>query len=164
MKEEYFLDHIVDTSQYQVFLFSSPVPLPFFFARHCWFVVNNKGTITRVEFAKFGFKNNVTKIDIFKDKNKFCYGMTIYPSYSLRHIRYNSKIHFTVEGDKNSLAYKLASFILTKSTKYPLIKEYKLLGPNSNTYPQWVLSHFPELKVKLPFLAVGKNYLKNRSK
>lgn len=161
MKEKYFLNNVVDTSQYQVFLFSSPVPLPFFFARHCWFVINNKRTLTRVEFAKFGLKNNETKIDIFKDNNEFCYGMTIFPSYKLRHIRYNSKLHFTIQGDKNSVAQKLVSFILTKSEKYPLIKEYNLLGPNSNTYPQWVLNHFPELKVKLPFLAIGKNYLKN---
>ena len=41
MNEQEFLK-LVKNDMYQVFLFSSPVPIPFFFARHCWFVINNK--------------------------------------------------------------------------------------------------------------------------
>lgn len=33
---------------------------------------------------------------------------------------------------------------------------YKLTGPNSNTYTQWVLNKFPEWDIKLPWNAFGK--------
>ena len=77
--------------------------------------------------------------------------------------RYGSTLHFKLESKtKNSSIYKLLKFIEIESQNYPYKNQYHLLDPNSNTYPQWVLNHFPELKVKLPFLAIGKNYLKNK--
>ena len=167
MKEEYFLEHIVDTSKYQVFLFSSPVPIPFFFARHCWFVVNNKGNLRRIEFGRFkevAMRNKDSNpIGFINRKSQFTTGMNI--SFYHRNPKYGSTLHWKIEtSNKYSKEFQLLQFIEKNSINYPYKNQYHLLGPNSNTYPQWVLNHFPELKVKLPFLAIGKNYLKKRSK
>jgi len=41
----------------------------------------------------------------------------------------------------------------------PFRNEYKIYpGPNSNTFIQWVLNHFPNSGLKLPRNAFGKNY------
>ena len=44
--------------------------------------------------------------------------------------------------------------------EYPWKHTYKLwLGPNSNTFPAWIAKQIPELKLELPFRAIGKNYV-----
>lgn len=36
------------------------------------------------------------------------------------------------------------------------MQSYKLTGPNSNTYTQWILEKFPEWNIQLPWSAFGK--------
>jgi hypothetical protein len=62
---------------------------------------------------------------------------------------------FEFEGD---LAKKMISFVKTTPKTYPYLKRYVLSGPNSNTYVQWVLDHFPETKARLPWNSFGKGY------
>ena len=64
-----------------------------------------------------------------------------------------------IEGDENSLAAKMAEFIEHSPETYSHSKEYSLVGPNSNTYVQWILNMFPEFPAKLPWNAFGKNAL-----
>ena len=43
--------------------------------------------------------------------------------------------------------------------RYPWKGEYKLVpGPNSNTFPAWVGLQVPELKLDMPFRAIGSGY------
>ncbi len=43
---------------------------------------------------------------------------------------------------------------------YPWKKTYKAFpGPNSNTFTAWVAQRVPELKIDLPFSAIGSGYL-----
>jgi len=43
--------------------------------------------------------------------------------------------------------------------KYPWANEYQLFpGPNSNTFPAWVGNQVPELKLDMPFRAIGSGY------
>ncbi len=41
---------------------------------------------------------------------------------------------------------------------YPYCGHYSYIGPNSNTYVQWVLDAFPESGLKLPWNAFGKGF------
>jgi hypothetical protein len=43
---------------------------------------------------------------------------------------------------------------------YPWPQEYKVFpGPNSNTFTAWVAQQVPELKLKLPFRAIGSGFV-----
>ena len=53
----------------------------------------------------------------------------------------------------------MIEFIKTSKDAYPY-KNYKLSGPNSNTYAQWILNNFPEAGIKLPWNCFDKNYEK----
>lgn len=73
--------------------------------------------------------------------------------------RYQAKLLYKIAGNKNSLAHKVATFIDDTIKDYPYKNIYKHLpGPNSNTFTQWILNHFPEIKLQLPRNAFGKNY------
>ena len=68
------------------------------------------------------------------------------------------KILIELRGDS---AKPIIDKIHTAATQYPYPDEYDILGPNSNTFTQWISCRIPELNLKLPFRAIGKNYLKN---
>ena len=63
-----------------------------------------------------------------------------------------------LEGDKGSVAEKVVEFIASSEESYPYCDRYSFLGPNSNTYLQWVLNKFPEFNIKLCWRFVGKGY------
>lgn len=73
--------------------------------------------------------------------------------------KWTGKISGAIEGGKNSTAFKMIEYIRNSPKKYPHVNRYSLLGPNSNTYVQWVLNAFPEVGLKLPFNAVGKRFV-----
>ena len=57
-------------------------------------------------------------------------------------------------------AEKLVTKIDEAARSYPFPKEYRAFpGPNSNTFTAWIGQKVPELQMKLPARAVGKNYL-----
>ena len=63
-----------------------------------------------------------------------------------------------VEGDEQSLAGQMAGLIESSPQEYPYCDTYSLKGPNSNSYVQWVLNHFPHSGLRLPWNCFGKNY------
>lgn len=65
-----------------------------------------------------------------------------------------------IEGDEGSLAAKMAEFIERSPETYPFKNQYRFRGPNSNTYAQWILNHFPETGMALSWNAFGKKYKK----
>ena len=152
-------EKLIDPTKYQVFLISCPAYFPINFAIHPWFVVNKKGILTRWEVGHskedspnyFGY--------IRSDGLPFLKGLPVF-SYSVplnwgpRRIKLIGRI----EGDEDSAAHKIITFIEKATVNYPYRDTYHLLGPNSNTYIQWVLNAFPEWKIHLPRNAFGKNY------
>lgn len=70
---------------------------------------------------------------------------------------WKGKIYKKIEGP---LAEKMISFVKKSTKNYPYLKRYNFIGPNSNTYIQWILDNFPEAKTNLPWNAFGKNYKK----
>lgn len=155
MNEKEF-EKIINKNKYQVFLFSSPVPIPLNFAVHTWFVINLKGKINRWEFGKFWGGPHPNGIGVFKNLLEPTKGMNIY--WWKTNPRFKSKLISYIQGDEKSVAKNLALFIEENSNDYPLKNTYKLLGPNSNSFMKWVLDKFPNSDLKLPFNAFGKNY------
>jgi len=156
-KEEF--SKMFDEKKFQVFIFRCPCNIPFNIFSHTWFVINKKGKLSRWEVlfrkkckSSWGHLHKnyfqlADGIDMFLFKSKFIW---------------DSKLIGIV--DKNSLAKKMINLIEKSKNEYPYRDYYNLLGPNSNTYVQWILNHFPKIKIKLPWNAVGKKYKTNIKK
>jgi Protein of unknown function (DUF3750) len=153
-------ENLVNKEKYQVFLFSSLCTFPLSFASHGWFVVNQKGVLSR---WAVNHRGNVG------EKSWGHLALNFLPAFSgLNIFLFTSRGHFTarliglLEGDENSLAKKIADFIENSPNIYPYCDTYHFVGPNSNTYIQWVLNNFSQFKIKLPWNSFGKNYKKTR--
>lgn len=153
------LQQVLNTNKYQVLLMASPIPKPFHFAIHAWFIINMQGEIHRWEFGKFRNSPNPDGIGLFRD---FFHPLTGMNKYLWKpEPRFDSHLLGKTEGDENTVAAGMAHFINEHSGEYPYIKKYSYLGPNSNTYAAWVLQQFPESGLHLPASAVGKGYRRN---
>lgn len=151
MKKDF--SHLIDKNKYQVFLFKSKVSLPFIFAMHPWFVLNKKGELSRWEVI---FSESYPKQHwghLYKNLYPFFQGIELIPHD--KHYFFEADLLGVVQDEE---ATKMIDFIEASSSSYPYCKIYKLLGPNSNTYAEWVIKNFPQSKLKLPKNAYGKNY------
>ena len=149
---------LLDKKKYQVFVMSSPVPFPLNYGIHLWFVINLKGKIHRIEFGKFNGSPHKDGVGVLKDFLAHTTGMN--RCFFRKNPRFSSKVEDFIEGHKNSNAFKLATFVLEQHEDYPLKNEYKLLGPNSNSFVGWVLKQFPNIDMNISSRAVGLNYFK----
>jgi len=52
----------------------------------------------------------------------------------------------------------MADFIEKSKEAYPFLNRYSILGPNNNTFAQWVINHFPESNFQLPRNSFGRHY------
>lgn len=150
------LSGLLDRDSIQVFLMASPIPYPFSFAVHAWFVTNVRGELHRFEFGKFRGSPHPGGVGLVKDLFKPTTGMNRLPWFGKW--RFTSRLIDMISGDQNSEAGQLALFLQSKSKYYPHKHRYNFLGPNSNTYVGWVLRHFPDCGLKLPGSAIGKDY------
>jgi hypothetical protein len=144
------------SSRYKVTLYASRAHLPFFFAQHCWLVVDNNGTVSRWEVL---FRKHACPTSwghLHKNYLPPTVGIEILP-YWMRYL-WRGRLIGHIEGDENSEAQRVVNFIENSYATYPYRDRYFFLGPNSNTYLQWVLDHFPDFKAELPWNAYGKNY------
>lgn len=145
-----------------MFLLTCPATLPFPFASHPWFVVNDKGTLSRWEVGGDPQGSETRWGALNKDLVQPTAGIVVLPFTSRFHWRSGTLLGYT-SGDQESLAHRMALFIEDSPNTYPYTNFYKLLGPNSNTYAQWVLDQFPESGLSLPWNAFGKNHLHKKS-
>ena len=143
----------IDKSKHQVFLFVCPGNLPFSFATHPWFVVNEKGVVSRWEVLFRKTEHETRWGHVYKNFFPAGQGIEILPF--LRLFFWEGKLLGTLEGKP---AQRMAEVIKSSPTSYPYRDEYFLTGPNSNTYAKWVIDQVPEMKVQLPWNAFGKNY------
>lgn len=149
------VQELIDNDKYQVFIYGSKAHLPFVFACHSWIVLNKKGLISRWEIIFRKNKNqdlgylHIDELPPFR-------GISIIPF--MNRIFSKGRMLGYIEGGSGSLAEEVLKFVEQSKYEYPYLKKYILTGPNSNTYVQWVLNKFPELKVKLSWHFIGKNY------
>ena len=154
--EEKEFRKLVKKNLYQVFLFSCPAPIPTNFALHYWFVVNNKGKLSRWDLLVKPSQVKTSWRYLHKTNKDFSLGLNKY--HFKLYPRSKSKFHRLISGKKGSLAEKIVKFIEKSPKNYPYCEKYHLLGPNSNTYIQWIINKFPESGFKLGWRAFGKNY------
>ena len=149
------LDKLINKDKYQVFIVLSTAAFPFFVFNHPWFVINRKGKISRFEIRHH--KNNDKSLGYLHINAQPPFqGIPMF--YYIKKFFYRVKLLKIIEGDENSLAKKVSDFVENSKETYTYSDEYHFTGPNSNTYIQWTLNNFPEIKVKLPWNCFGKNY------
>jgi hypothetical protein len=153
-------EKLIDKNKFQVFVFISPAWLPICFADHSWLVVNRMGNISRWEVLFQNKRKDGTDFGHLH-KNFFLpwQGIEIIPLF--KKILWPSKLLIILDNFNNPEVEKLVNIVENSGRIYPYWNKYFLTGPNSNTYVQWILNRFPELKIKLPWNAFGKNYKKS---
>jgi hypothetical protein len=148
---------LIKKDKYQIFLFTCPCSMPISFASHNWFVINKKGEVSRWEVAHKKWE--------IKDRWGYLCKNLLQPTqgtevvYTFKRWHYNSKLLGCIEGDENSVAKRAVDFIENSRETYQFKDTYHFIGTNSNTYIQWVLNNFPEIKIKLPLNAFGKGII-----
>ena len=145
----------ITSDKYQIFLLICPAMIPVNFAAHSWFVCIKDNQISRWEVRHY--KNKEHKTHIHLNELPPFFGIEKFPLIK-NNILWGAKLLKHIGGDENSLAQKIFDFIDNSPKNYKFLNEYFLLGPNSNTYVQWILDNFPEFNIKLPFNCFGKNY------
>lgn len=153
-KNEENFENLIKKEKYQVFVLSCPIYFPFGLARYGWFVVNKKGIVSRYEVRHDNAKSDSK---YFKINTEFPFkGIEL--TFFIKNIFRKGKLEGSIEGYDNSVAQKAVEFLEKTEKNYPYYFKYSFLGPNSNTYVQNVLNHFPEFKVKLSWRFIGKNF------
>jgi hypothetical protein len=145
------LNKLIDKTKNQIFLLYCPCRLPISFAPHLWFVISEKGKLSRYE--TLGKKNKTGHIHI-NDSPPYKGRYILYP---IEIIKWKSKLLKELKLNQKEIN-EIIKIIKTSPEKYPLNSKYKILGPNSNTYIQWILNQIPKNKTKLPKNAIGKNF------
>ncbi|OGI24152.1 MAG: hypothetical protein A3E91_01445 [Candidatus Moranbacteria bacterium RIFCSPHIGHO2_12_FULL_40_10] len=145
---------MINKEKHQIFLFVCPGNIPFNFASHPWFVVNNQGLVSRWEVLFRKIQCETSWGHLYKNFFPPFQGIEIIP-FSQKYF-WEGKLLGKIEG---GTAKRMVKFIESSPAIYPYCNKYFLSGPNSNTYAQWILDNFPEFKVKLPWnYYFGRNY------
>ena len=146
--------NLIDNNKSQIFICKSRAHFPFIFAIHLWIMINKRGELSRWEVAySKKFKAEKSWGYLYKNLLPLFQGLSVFTF--LKKLTYESRIIGLVEGD---IATHMISFIEEMPNNYKYLNKYKLLGPNSNTFVNYVINKFPESKLKLPWNAIGKNY------
>ena len=148
------LQNLIKNDKYQVFVFDTPLNFPINFARHPWFVLNERGKISRWEVRMESTKNgNHLQLDFWPPFQAM--HLTF---FGLKQYSWKPVLLGIIEGDENSEAQKIIEFIKNSPKNYPYQSQYSIFGPNSNSYAEWILDKFPEFNIKLSWRFVGKDY------
>ena len=148
------LKEMLKNDCYQVFLLSCPAAIPVSFASHPWFVVNSKGALSRWDVLLLPRMNwKMRWGHLHKDFFSPFEGVEMF-FFTDRYKWKNVRLLGVVEG---SLAERMATCIENSPQSYPYCEKYRLTGPNSNTYAQWIIDRFPECGLRLPWNSFGKH-------
>lgn len=155
---------LINKNLYQVFLFTCRAGLPFSLSSHPWFVCSKKGELSRWEIL---FRKNQCPTcwgHLHLNYLPPASGIEVSP-ITLKIMPFLSKPHWQgeivgrFEGGDNSTTPKMIEFIENSPDTYPFCNKYSFFGPNSNTYAEWVIRHFPESNFKLPKNSFGRYYV-----
>ena len=145
-------EDLIKKDKYQVFVFCCPAFIPFNYFRHPWFVLNKKGETHIFEIGDIKLGSSY----LHKDTRPLFRGIE-YTRF-IKNLYSKAELIGYMEGEENSVAQKAINLIENTETNYPFCNKYSLLGPNSNTYAQWVLNKFPEFKIELSNRFIGKDF------
>ncbi len=150
-----------DTEIYTVTIYATVMTIPFSFAYHTWVEIEHAGQTNRYDLWAYPGMKSATKnkkhvyLNIFPNH----LGTTLSPFASVNdmHKRQTGKVLSSVSGKTGSSVHKLYATIKEHAFTYPAADKYNmLLGPNCNTYTQWLIDLRPEANLRLPWRAWGK--------
>ena len=162
MKKLPLSEKLIEKDTYQVLVCSSPANIMVGFAAHTWFLINQKGKLTRREVLHFRKDRALSIGYLHTDYFEPFTGIEIWQHYTKYH--WKGTVLDIITGDEHSVAAKMINCIERSSEEYPFTETYSLPGPNSNTYTQWVLTQFPQVTTRLPWNAFGKKFLFKNTK
>ncbi len=146
---------LLNKEKYEVFVLESRAASPLGFAVHPWIVINDNGKLFRYEIRHY----------LNKDKSYGYLHINAQPPFQglplfwpINILFQKAKVLGYLGGDENSRAKQLFDKIKNSKNTYPYILKYSFIGANCATYVGWSIKDFPEIKVKLPWNAFGKNY------
>lgn len=118
------------------------------FAIHTWIAAKPKGASTYTVYEVRGWRENrglpVLRIAV-DHPDRYWFG---------------EKPRLLV-GYQGSQAGRLITRVEAAVREYPWKNHYRVFpGPNSNSFTAWVAEQVPELKLKLPWTAIGQSYVK----
>ncbi|MCF7834432.1 DUF3750 domain-containing protein [Candidatus Gracilibacteria bacterium] len=143
--------------KYHFFVLYCWALFPVNFAKHFWIVIIYEGEIYRLEVCHFKNRKNPELGYIHLNLVKPRSGLKKYLRKTKKYRKPYLAYH--ISGSKKSLAYKISHFIKLNYKDYKYTQKYNLfIGPNCNTFVQYMLNRFPEIKFKLPRNAFGENY------
>lgn len=150
-------------SPYIVRVYATPMSFPLNFTFHTRIEISGNDQTERYDLWAYpGLKTSSKNQGyIYKDIFPDHLGTTFSPLANTDFLekRQSGKILYEISSSRNVLATELYKKIQAQAFAYPYAETYKMImGPNCNTYTQWLLDLIPELKVKLPWYAWGKNY------
>lgn len=143
-------EKLIKKDEYQVFVLCCPAYFPFNFFRHPWFVLNDKGKISRWEV-----RHSINKKDqshLFVDNQPPFEGIN---KTILINSKWQTQLIGSIEGE---IAKEVINYIKNTKENYISFNKYNWNGPNSNTYVESILNKFPEFKIKLSSRFIGKNF------
>ncbi|MFM2423680.1 MAG: hypothetical protein RLZZ70_65 [Candidatus Parcubacteria bacterium] len=147
---------------YTVSVYATPMSFPLNFTVHTWIEITDGRTIDRYDFWGYpGLTTIPARGYIYKNLFPNHLGTTLSPftDPNVTHKRQLGKIITAKSGGKGSVAEQLYQAIRQEALNYPHAHKYNMiLGPNCNTYTNWLFNLVPEAKLQLPWYAWGKNY------
>lgn len=139
----------------EIFICTSPCSIPFPFALHTFFVINDHGTLRRYEILYL--KNKTTGTHFHTKTYKDFEGMRIFNF--LPSPKYKSTIIYSISDSTDAATtekvHALKSVLENTEHAYPFINTYSLIGINSNTFARWVIKK-SSIDVTLPLNCFGK--------
>ena len=144
---------IVKKNTYQLLIFTSRASLPAIGISHTWLVTNKKGKMSRWELLFRKEKNTRRWGHLYLNHFRATVGVEIIPFYG--HYFWKSKLLAKIEWKS---AEQLIKTIENSKKTYPYKNIYHFIGPNCNTYVQYILNKHPKIKIKLPWNALGKGW------
>ena len=117
------------------------------FAVHTWIAIKHVGAETYITYQVFGWNlRSGRPVLVVRDDipDRFWFG---------------SKPKLLADY-RDELALQLIPKIEQAVNNYPFPEDYTLWpGPNSNSFTAWVGLEVPDLELKLPFSAIGKDWM-----
>jgi len=154
VEQDFF--NLIKEDKYQVFVLACRAHVPLGFFYHSWFVTNKKGLASRWEVRHFKNKEKKDWGYLYLNSQSPFQGVGVF-RYSKKHFRVVNLLGF-IEGGEGSTAQQAIEYIEKSKETYAYLSKYSLIGPNSNTFVEWVLDRFPEFNIKLPWRFLGKEY------
>jgi len=150
----------IEKGKWMFFIYSSPLPFPVNFLLHTWFVtVNPNGEQNRYEIHMY--KNRKQKDCGYLYKNNDEPHVWMHKYFWKKNPKYRGDIILKLSWDGWSLAQKITTFIEDNIDTYVFKNTYRNIPwPNCNTLIQRIVDAFPEIKIRLPWNAIGKNFIK----